>query len=539
MEFILSLNFFSNFRKLLQNYRNTDPIPRKIDNHIRGILQIDSWKEMSFGHIKAIKDKNVKDNILKYSLLYHGSEWENDESSNAGASANSPFSNLILEILLQGTCFNKSFERYMKEVGDSFSTNSSSVIPTDIEIIVQTAYFHNYSPAIMKMLASFTESEKIIIPFENKNLLTLIAERGYFDLLGIYLNSQNKSKTLYQVFKDCLKGQHNCSFKNEVTIKYGEFGAQDYEKCLNLIIEDKDFVQVIINYSPMHDAVLYHNKSACNKLIAQFGLISRFLEELERSYIEDFLDSRIIEHRDHRNSEFEIDYCFMKKGFWECILISLAKHGDNKFIITHPVIRMFVDCIMKRFEGLHILNLVMYLALFVLPSVYGFLYSNFLGYLASTLFLLSRELFQYLFVRRFNVFYDFEMKELLSIQNEEIKFKEKFAHRGVLKTFYKNKTNIFESVLILVTFLTMLSLMLAETVDGMLPIENIYRILLVILILMGTVELSMLTTSVFSKLGIYMVSYAIEISRLVLKSKVPKCKTQDKSDCHSGQKGGL
>jgi hypothetical protein len=259
----------------------------------------------------------------------------------------------------------------------------------------------------------------------------------------------------------------------------------------------------------MHDALVFHNKYACHKMMGQFGLISCFVSELDRSYIEEFLDSRVTEVGDHNTSEFEIDYGFMKRGYWECILISLAKYTDNSYIVTHPVIRIYVDCIMKQFERLHILNMLLYLALFVLPSFFGYFFSDFTGYLASTIFLSLRELFQYLFIKRLNCHREFEMKELHN-KNEKFKLREKFIHRRFFKTFFMAKTNIFESFLILITALTTVSLFLGSHPDIILTADNIfekvYRVMLVILILMGTIELSILTTSVYSNQGIYLVS---------------------------------
>jgi hypothetical protein len=124
---------------------------------------------------KFISDKNVKENVLKYSLLYHGAEWEVYNGSNTNEftgtllkSFNSTFLKLILEIL-QGekVCFKTAYEKYVNEIEKSIPTNSTFALATDIDIIVQTAYFHNYVPAIETILKrANVDSDKISIHYE-------------------------------------------------------------------------------------------------------------------------------------------------------------------------------------------------------------------------------------------------------------------------------------------------------------------------------------------------------------------------------------
>jgi hypothetical protein len=524
MEVLLDLNFYCNFYNVLKTYTRNDimMIHGETEKYMKSLLNIKSWEEMSISKLEVLKSGNMIENILKYSLLHHGREWKilKDEQSrqsciNSVQMFGSNFINLIIQILTPDdkVDFNIIFNAFLDGLPKSFRDEVHLVLKTDFSILIQTAYLCKYDKAFEAILSQTKiDIECITIPILlDKNIPTIIAECGYNDLLVGHISKKMSAKTLYELYKSCLKGNQDYSTNGS---NYGNYGkkegfsfTQDYEKCFALLIEHDVFKEVVAKESPMHEALLSQNNYATNKLMTQFGLTNKFLENLDYDHIKNYLDSHVEENPD--KSGTTIDYKFMET--WGPSLLTAAKSSETRLVITHPVIRIFVEFMMKQFGRLFIINLSLYLVFYVLPFFFGFVYNNFVGYLISFIYLLGREIFQYIFIRFFGRNYNSEMNELFWKQ-ETLKFNQKFDFGKFVNTYFRSKVNLFETLLIILTLLTTISLFLATHFQEAVNPENknleqIYRLMLVVTILMSAIELSILTTSVFSKQGIYMVGF--------------------------------
>ncbi len=258
----LNLKFYLNFKEIFKLCKNVDrmEIINHADKYIKSLLEIKSWEEVSIEKLESLKEKHLIVNVLKYSLLHHGPDWEISKDAQSQenyrkSSIRSHYIDLVVLILTEGKeePFKLAFDNYMGGLKEQFPKEQdlNIVLEVDISILVQTAYLQNNGVAI-KIILNREEilTKKLEIPIESHKLLKeMIAERGYNELLSAYLTKENDPKSLYQLYKVCLKGSQKYKICHSNCGSKGFGSVQNYERCFDLLIEHKSFKKVVTKES--------------------------------------------------------------------------------------------------------------------------------------------------------------------------------------------------------------------------------------------------------------------------------------------------
>lgn len=499
MDTLFPLKFYSNFQKIIDvnsdHKKQTEVSARLklIENYICKKLSIDKLQECNLETVRKLEDPCSAENILKYLI-----DFRKITISEKDIKTNDPkFLHLYgLVIRKDDKQFGRSFGDYQKTKEAEFPevAHLSEVLVADFNILIQCAYLHNYKLAIKNII----KCKKIDVNClkirckKNKYFAVYAAEKGYSDLLKLFFDSKNKKLNLVVKMKDdrhqsilteCLKG--SSYFKNE-EIKSEDFYPRKYDDCIDLIVKQEEFPETILPLNPMRDIVKHHNEYAALKLINIFGLLPQFVQELNRSFLESFLDSKVTESQNSvKDFNIKADYEFLmkKENSPDSSLDSLAmltSHNELKDLITHPVLSSFVEMKLRRFKYLYIVNLFLFITIFFGAIFCGHCYLRSLPFIIAGCYLLFRELLQlYFFLKNSKV----------------LKSEEDLCNN--CWEFLKSKGNMLEIALIWASFMT--GFMLMNQSDSLLY----YRIFITIIIILGSIEFSLLLIEVFPGLAIY------------------------------------
>jgi hypothetical protein len=253
---------------------------------------------------------------------------------------------------------------------------------------------------------------------------------------------------------------------------------------------------VMKEYNPMREAFKYQNKYAILKLIKQFGLRYNFFNDVDRDTIESFLDGCVQEKKNQDDETYiEIDYDFLRNGsfLYDNTLMALARYSESNDLITHPIIELYVELVVKQFKCFHQLNFLLYVVFYIIPALYGFVGFNYIGYLIAFAYIFIRELCQFIF----NTIYNRKSRSKVDADNCDVEA-DMTLRRSFNNGFYDSQMNILETTLIITTLGTSLS----QHFEMFL----LYKICLVATILLGAIEMSILLMPLISKQKIYWVS---------------------------------
>ena len=197
----------------------------------------------------------------------------------------------------------------------------------------------------------------------------------------------------------------------------------DRRKIIDHILKHENFVTIYMKFPPnirTSDTASYF---ALKMLEVGYEMGRHEKGEIPESWItpevmKTFLDSRI---KFSDKDSIEIDSSFLLHNYTKQVQVkSLADVEDNPKLIfwedtraleyiikstslrksiTHPVIATYIDLKMQKFKWIYWINVIMYIAFFVLPLILLIFpwYNSWFAYI-SVVFLAARELFQCLFV---------------------------------------------------------------------------------------------------------------------------------------------
>jgi hypothetical protein len=495
---LLNLDFFANFSKFTNVFN--DISKEDIFQQLSKFLGIDRMADFKMEFLSNLGSDNMASNILKYLLSINFFDLSVGDHTGF---KEYPFTELISFVIDNSEDkFEEAFGTYIKELWVKFGdrTDFEKVVKEDVNLLIQIAYQFSFKPAFQVIM----NNKKIIMTNffiegeDGLQLITLIGMGGFHDLMEIYIRLYHNEDIIFDFFRNCLKGHLEANFSKECR-KYKSIGISDYETFLDILIEASAFKNVMEEYNPMAEAFKQQNEYAMLKLIKQFGLRHNFFNDVDRDTIESFLNSCVQKRKnEYEESYVEIDYDFLRNGsfLFDNTLLALTESPESTELITHPVIKLYVELVVKQFKYFHYLNFLLFVVFYITPALYGFVGFNYIGYLFAFAYIFIRELCQLIFTTIYNresrwkfyaVNYDVEA-DMTSRNN---------TRRSFNNGFYDSKMNILETVLTITTLGTSLSLLFEMFL--------LYKICLVATILLGTIEVSILLMPVVSKQGIYWV----------------------------------
>jgi hypothetical protein len=495
---LLNLDFYANF----SNFANVfeDISKEEIFHQLCEFLGIDRIENFKMESLSNLGKDNMASNILKYllSLNFFDLKVVDTEFKKY------PYTELICLLIDNSQKkFENAFGTYFNDLWIKFADRKdlNLIVEEDVNLLIQIAYQFSFKPAFTMAM------NKDIICVDNLNIeaegrmqfITLIGMGGFYDLMEKYIRQNCNTIILFDFFRNCLRGHLEANFSKE-SKKYKQIGSSDYELFLDILIGNPAFEMAMEIYNPMQWATKYQNKYAMLRLIRQFGLRHNFFNDLDRDTIESFLDGCVQEMKDQYDEPYiEIDYGFLRNGsfLFENSLIVLTENPESTDLITHPVIRLFVELIANEFKPFHNLNFLLFVVFYIIPAFYGFFKVNCDGFFIAFAFISIRELIQFIFTMLYNRKSQSEIKAIFYDVEADLTPKNN-SKRSFRNAFYDSQINILETVLAVVMLLTGLSLHF-ETI-------LLYKICLIVTILLTTVEVSFLLTSIISKQGIYWVS---------------------------------
>lgn len=228
--------------------------------------------------------------------------------------------------------FNKSLEEEMAFIGlvnasikkdvKAFGTGLSAINKlnenektTILQIILKLAHENEYFEGVTNILKKFSsDPQKPILVriagLKSKSYACLLAEQGIHKLFELIKPEQQSVDNIAKMFKYCLKSYNYLKNRKCRKDKTDNF-ASDHDKVIKMIIDTKCFESVVREQSPMNEAIKYDVDEAVFRLIEKFGLSSKFVSQMNKKHLNDFLDKTIKEVRECTKTILSVNYHFL------------------------------------------------------------------------------------------------------------------------------------------------------------------------------------------------------------------------------------
>lgn len=558
LDILLASPTYTNFQKFIEinmddkKQKTINDRLKSIDTYISKKIGVEVEKENKLNYLKIqSKDDVNKDNIVKYFLDFKVPKVGKgfDISVNLGEQLPENASNFV-EVLWDSIHyytkklqedFRKNlgaFVEYLKNLEELESDESrlKSEMNSISSILVQVAIKKNNTDAIIQILDLMRplDINKVMVK-KFRSLAYFAAEKGKpsilkkcleFQDLDMYFDDENCNKEgdyRKSLFSQCLLGNHymESNMDNAKQDDQKKDYTEDFQKCINLLITDKKFDLKALR--PMHGAMKRHNTFAKEQLLNYYGL-EFFAEELDRTSLENYLNSCVKEvNNDEKNHKLDIgiDFSFLdgdkedkKSGDLENqndfntnsgsikVIGNLTKYSNLKYLICHPVIATYVREKCSRYDTLYKINFIIFCVFFVMPLFVEYNFKD--SYLTLIAFL-------FLFIREASQFYNScncHQKELLA-QDANLK-----GCKLMIHSFYKALLEHFSTVSNILEFLLIISTVLVPLASFLQ--SDYYTGFFIIMILLGTLELTILFTETFHEQSKYFLMLR-NVSRTFLK----------------------
>ncbi len=372
------------------------------------------------------------------------------------------------------------FQNLFTEYEKNYSEYShSSALQADCNLLFQLACSRGISK-ILQCVIGCKKTKVNAITFETTagsvKAAKIICLNGLWEILELFLMIKEFKRALsfqylqcYTIFDACVEGSAN---KKSANSKQYDV---NYDKCIDLIIEDQQFLNMVnINYNPLMCFEAYNYPYAQEKILRKLILTKKLYWNVDPSLVEIFLNSCITEYR----NGIKIDYGFLfsennfrrasSSGSIELVKIKTDNYGiveleetqsvdddvdlndfyrtynqsiqgeyvfgnfleilhkkpEMNHLIRHPVIKTYMDIKGNvNMTNLSKLNVILFIFLYVIPVVMGFLLHHemkmnnhsFLLLGLANLYLLSRELVQLGFIYDSPLDYFFDKSNILEL----------------------------------------------------------------------------------------------------------------------------
>lgn len=525
LDILLESPFYINFQKFVEI--NLDESSEKIKTD--RMKKIDSYlyKKMGFKSepkgkldISKIEPSCSKDNFVKYLLDFKNSK-EKQKGSDIGVDFDkklkkeeSTFIQLVYSLAhyhykpeiqekFKGTL--QKYQDHLIQI-DILKRNDEwlkNVMSTNCSLLIQMAIIKNQEKAIIQLMdMKGVDINEIMLRCYNEKFVYHVAEKGKHALLKKCLDKPNlkmsekcgKDKTT-SLFSKCLLGNQytNSNKDNAKGDDYKKDYTDEYKLCIDLLVKDKKFESNFDEIDPMYDAMKHRNDYAKKKLIDTFGLLKIFVVEMDKKSLEVYLNSCVKKVGKSEN-EIEINFPFLNdvKSEKVChkeddnspenMLFELTKNDNLRELIRHPVLSAYIKEKCDRFNKLYYLNSAMFVGLFIIPLVYKY-------FCGSDILLLA---FFYLLVR--------ECFQLYLSWCCECK------HRGTWNPYYALEEH-FSTYTNKVEFILIISTGVASWIAPFFEDEEkhiAYKIAFIIMVLLGTLEVTILFTETVHRQSKYM-----------------------------------
>lgn len=388
LDILLDLEFYSNFQKIVElNYNEINKRSSEIgciNAYIADLLRVKNFDNVKIVNIQRLPQSARRENIFKYFMDFHRklTEYvknqhpsERFESLAASMSYDqndlSCFWKLVQMIVNDEDKkqFKSQFDEYLKLNKTYIEKNMNYVVTAEVRILIEFAYLCDYKPPFLTILKfkNININAITVRSEENIFLYEVLAHKGYYSLIENF--QLGNSEILKKIYQQCLKG-NICERNQEEARKH--IVNSNYDKLLDIIVDNESFKIDLDGFNPMRDAVEYCNKYAVLKLIDRNGLTDKFLENIKTEFLEHYLNSKICDS----NGAFKVDYQFMKQDSWIQLFMTFLENNDIKDLITHPVISIFIKYKSRQYVKLHIFSLMIFLLMFVLPIGISFCFGG-------------------------------------------------------------------------------------------------------------------------------------------------------------------
>lgn len=506
----------------------------------------DKKTEKSTGKDKSKPSKNqfdastISSNELKVKLDFDIKKGETVEGLKE---PNELFVKLVCNILKkQRKKFSDNFVQYKTDIKNNENLLNEEYkklsLTADCSILVQLAYdgFHYAIFEILKIGENLIDINKLVLKYyKSASLPYVAAEKAKFSILKKCLKfddlefvkiakdietkkekkpaenqkeekpADNQKEPQKQedaptnsnesIYSQCLMGYKYTKLNTQDTkSEYRRDYSEEYEKCVDLLMDDKRFKEKLEILDPMYEAIKNRNDHAIEKLIEKFGLDDIFLDEISNKAFHDFLDSRITQNAE--DDRWEISYEFLKKSEQSAgisVIYKIAKNHSLQSLITHPVISSYVNEKSNKFDKFYKTNTTIFLFLYILPLLIYYGWHEYEGlWIVPFIYLVIRELFQ--FVLRFCIEMgkpkDASKKSRATFENQAEKPKGTSDNlKATLWNHFKSGTNIIDFTLIILTVP---------------PIFHLNVAFKIALIAFGSLEIFLMLSEAFSRISIFM-----------------------------------